>query len=122
MANRSDAAPGAPPGRDVLELLGMILLAVAAIATAWSRFQATRWNGEQARAAGRTNALRIEAARAAGQANAQTGIDVATFIQWLNADRTGDADLAQIYRARFRPEFRPAFDAWVATNPFDDPG
>ena len=52
--------------RDRAELVATILLAVAAVATAWSGYQATRWNGEQAKASGRTNAIRIEAARAQG--------------------------------------------------------
>ena len=57
---------------DRVELLSTILLALAAVATAWSSYQASRWNGEQAKAASRTNAIRIEAARAQGLAEAQT--------------------------------------------------
>jgi hypothetical protein len=29
--------------------------------------------------------------------------------------------LADFYEQRFRPEFQPAFDAWLATRPFQDP-
>ena len=54
-----------------MEIVATILLALAAVATAWSSYQATRWNGEQAKAAGRVNALRIEAARAQGLARAR---------------------------------------------------
>src|SRR5262245_20959118 len=54
--------------RDRLEIVATVLLAVAAVATAWASYQATRWNGEQSKAASRTNALRIEAARAQGLA------------------------------------------------------
>ena len=54
-------------------------MAVAAVATAWSGWQATRWNSEQAKTASRPNAIRIDAARAQGLAEAQTEIDVATF-------------------------------------------
>ena len=56
------------------------LLALATVATAWSGYQASRWNGEQAKAGARANAARIESSRAAGLANAQTQVDVATFI------------------------------------------
>ena len=94
-----------------------VLLVVAAVATSWSSYQATRWNGEQARAAGRTNAIRIDAARAASLAEAQTQVDVATFIAWVDADRGGEPALAAFYENRFRPEFVPAFEAWVATDP-----
>ena len=98
-----------------------MLLVVAALGTSWSSYQATRWNGEQAAAAGRTNGTRIEAARAQGLAQTQTQIDVATFIAWADADRGGDDALAAFYVDRFRDEFRPAFDAWMATEPFTSP-
>ena len=68
-----------------MELVATVLLAVATVATAWSGYQSTRWNGEQAKAGARANALRIESAKAAGLANSQTEIDVATFTQWVNA-------------------------------------
>lgn len=104
-----------------LELAATVLLAVAAVATAWSSYQANRWNGEQAKAASATNAIRIDAARAQGLSQAETEIDVATFIQWVDADRTGDPELAEFYEERFREEFQPAFDAWIATDPFENP-
>ena len=39
------------------------------------------------------------------------------FFQWVNATAVDDEDLATFYVARFRPEFQPAFDAWLATDP-----
>jgi hypothetical protein len=103
------------------ELFATILLALAAVGTAWSSYQATRWNGEQALAASRTNAVRIAANRADTLANDQTQVDVATFIAWTGADRRGERQLADFYVSRFRPEFRTAFDAWIATRPFANP-
>ena len=113
-----DQTPGR--GRDWQEVLVTVLLVVAALGTSWSSYQATRWNGEQAKAASRTNAIRIDAARAQGLAQAQTQVDVATFIAWADADRRGDRKLADFYVERFRAEFKPAFDAWMATNPIQN--
>ena len=104
-------------GRNRVELVATVLLAVATVATAWSGYQSTRWNGEQSKAAARANALRIASAKAAGLANSQTGIDVATFTQWVNAYAQKQDVLADFYFKRFRTEFRPAVDAWVATRP-----
>jgi hypothetical protein len=115
-----DALASSPP-RDLREVFATLLLAVAAVAVAWASYQATRWNGEQAKAASHTNALRIEAARAAALAESQTQIDVATFIGWVDAEGTHDDDLATFYRQRFRPEFTPAFEAWLATQPLANP-
>ncbi len=108
-------------GPNWVELAATLLLALATVATAWSGYQSTRWNGEQAKAAARANALRIESAKAAGLANTQTGIDVATFTQWANAYAREETVLADFYFKRFRPEFRPAVDAWVVTRPLKNP-
>lgn len=104
-----------------LELFAAVLLGVAAVATAWSSFQATRWNGEQSRAASQTNAIRIDAARAQALADADIQVDLAVFIQWVDARAQRDAGLEHFYEARFRDEFRPAFEAWLATDPFREP-
>ena len=116
-----DAEEPAKAGRDWREVLVTVLLVAAALATSWSSYQATRWNGEQAKAASRTSAIRIDAARAQGLAEAQTQVDVATFIAWADADRRGEPELAAFYVDRFRAEFRPAFEAWMATRPFENP-
>ena len=107
--------------RDRVELVATILLAFAAVATAWSGYQATRWNGEQAKASSRTNAIRIDAARAQGLAQAQTQVDVATFIQWVDAYAKKDTTLQDFYVKRFRAEFKPAVTAWLATKPLQNP-
>lgn len=117
----TDAGALAPTRkRDVVELVATVLLAMAAVATAWSGYQANRWSGEQAKASSRTNALRISAARAEDLANADTQVDIATFVQWVDAFATNAPGLQEFYEKRFRPEFKPAFDAWIATNPFAD--
>jgi hypothetical protein len=99
------------------ELVATVLLAMAAVATAWSGYQAARWNGEQTKASSRTNAIRIDAARAQGLAQAQKEVDVATFIQWVDAYAKREASLLAFYERRFREEFKPAFRAWLATKP-----
>jgi hypothetical protein len=114
-------AASAPPQRDWIEVVATVLLALAAVATAWSSYQSTRWNGEQAKGAARVNALRIDAARAQGLAQSQTQVDIETFIQWANAYAHDDQPLEDFYSDRFRAEFRPAFEAWLATKPLTNP-
>jgi len=113
------------PGRsrvdERLDVVATVLLALATVATAWSGYQASRWNGEQAKAAGRTNAIRVEAARAQGLAQAETQIDVATFSSWADAYAHKDTLLADFYFRRFRKEFKPAVQAWIATRPLRNP-
>jgi hypothetical protein len=100
-----------------LELAATVLLAMAAVATAWASYQSARWHGEQARAQSASIAARVESTRAANVVNRQGQIDVALFTQWVDAYARDETELADFYRKRFRVEFRPAFDAWVATRP-----
>jgi hypothetical protein len=108
--------------RDWAEIGATVLLALAAVATAWSSYQATRWNGEQAKTSGSVNKTRIEAARASDLANAQKQVDVATFMQWVDAYARDETELVSFYRERFRDEFKPAFNAWLATKPLQTEG
>ena len=122
MTAPAPASAANPARRDWVEIVATVLLALAAVATAWSSYQANRWNGEASKASGRVNALRINAARAQGLAQGQTQVDIAMFFQWVNATEADDPDLAEFYSTRFRPEFRPVFDAWQATAPLTNPG
>ena len=105
-----------------MEIAATVLLALAAVATAWSGYQASRWNGEQAKAVGRANAARIESARASDSPTRRREVDVATFTQWANAYALGETTLADFYFRRFRAEFEPAVNAWIATRPLKNPG
>jgi hypothetical protein len=106
---------------DRVELCATILLAIAAVATAWCSYQANRWNGEQSKQSGTTNRIRLEAVRAQGLAEAQQEVDVATFTQWMDAYALRRGELADFYFKRFRAEFKPAVVAWLATKPLTNP-
>lgn len=115
------SSPSAEERTERLEIAAAVLLALATVATAWSGYQASRWTGEQAKAFSRANAARIESTRASALANSQTQIDVATFIQWVDAYAQEQTELTDFYLKRFRPEFKPAVDAWIATTPLRNP-
>ena len=104
-----------------VELATAVLLAVAAVATAWASYQSARWHGKQAVAQGTSLAARVESTRASNLANLEAQVDIAIFTQWVNAYAAGNAKLAAFYSDRFRPEFRRAFAAWVATRPRENP-
>lgn len=99
------------------ELAATLLLAMAAVATAWAAYQSARWHSEQAKAQSASIAARVESTRTANVANRQAQIDVALFTQWVDAFARDETELSAFYRKRFRPEFQPAFVAWVATKP-----
>jgi hypothetical protein len=123
---------------DRIELIATIIMALAAIATAWCAFQATKWSGIQAIEFSNANAARVESTRADNLANTQRSVDVNVFTSWLDAV-AGEIDagviepvseagytpqegtLSAFYYERMRDEFRPALDAWLATDPLNDP-
>ena len=104
-----------------LELLATVLLAIAAVATAWSSYQSARWSGVQAIDFSRANAARVESSRASTEAGQINQVDILTFTQWVNAYARKETVLADFYFQRFREEFKPAVDAWVATRPLKNP-
>jgi hypothetical protein len=105
----------------LLEMATAVLLSFAGAATSWSGYQAALWSGIEAASYTQATALRLESTRASTEAG-QLGIaDVSMFIEWLNAYATGNNKLANFYRTHFRPEFVPAFEAWVASKPMKNP-
>jgi hypothetical protein len=45
---------------------------------------------------------------------------VATFTQWVDAYARREGQLADFYFRRFRKEFKPAVNAWLATRPLSN--
>lgn len=72
-----------------LDLLSTVLLALAAVATAWATYQGAHWRSEQGLAGNRSTAARVEANRAAGVANREIQNDALTFTQWVDAYAAG---------------------------------
>ena len=108
-------------GHHRLEHISTILLAIATVATAWSGYQATRWSGVQANSYSASNAARVESAKVLGIANRQIQVDVAVFIQWIDAYAAKDEKLTAFYRSRMSARLAPAVDPWVATEPRTNP-
>lgn len=122
---------------DRIELIATIVMALAAIATAWCAFQATKWSGIMSIEFSSANGARVESTRADSLANAQRSIDVDVFTSWLDAVATEirdgtippvresgyspqDGTLSAFYFDRMRDEFRPALDAWLVTDPLNN--
>jgi hypothetical protein len=97
-----------------IEIIFAVLLLIATLGTAVCVYQATRWNGEQATAYGESAEFRSEAIQASSMANSQELVDVQVFLGWVDAASRGDARQRAFIEERFRPEFRPAFEAWRA--------
>lgn len=102
-----------------IEVVAAILLSLATVLSAWGAYQATRWSGEQANAYAESAAFRAAAGRQGTVASRQIQIDVSTFLSWSQAKAVGDDRLATFLESRFRAEFKPAFQAWLAETTLD---
>jgi hypothetical protein len=103
-----------------IEILEAIILALVALATAWSGFQAAQWNGHQAELYSEANVLNIEASSLTASAGQDQLYNTNTLNAWLNADMQGHKQIAQFYERRFLVEYKIAFDAWIQTDPFNN--
>jgi hypothetical protein len=106
---------------ELIEILEAILLALVAVATAWSGYQTARWDGRQAHEYGLSNKYRALSNKAETRSGQLQLYDSSTFSFWLQATGQGDREAAALFERRFRPEYRPAFAAWLQTNPFHNP-
>jgi len=98
-----------------------LVLAVVAIATAWSGYQAAKWDArsaEQYALNANTMILSQEKITASGQYRLY---DVLSFNGWMFASTRADKRLMDFYERRFRPEYRVAFNDWIKLDPFHNP-
>ncbi len=104
-----------------LSIIEAALLAVVAVLAAWSGYAAAKWATESSLSLARANAARTEANHASLNALNATNFDVTSFDTWFTAYVTGNQQAMAIAARRFTPNFRTAFEAWLATNPATNP-
>ena len=121
-----------------LESIASIVLAIAVVLTAWAAFEAAKWGGEQSVQFSVAGASRTESTRADTRGGQLAQIDVAMYTDFVGAyfedlasgaiepyDGTAFVPTTGTFSGflydRFRDEFRPAMDAWLATDPGSNP-
>ena len=105
----------------VAEIIEVAVLAIVAIATAWSGYQAARWDGQQSLLYGHATADRFKADAASTRGGQELSADAAMFTAYLQARSAGNSKLEMVYIRRFTPDYRAAFLAWLKTDPFTNP-
>ena len=102
---------------EVIEIIEALILALVAVATAWSGYQAAKWAGNRAEQYAEASRVRVTAEGLATVAGQERIYDSDTFNSWLAAKLDGRAQTAEFFERRFRDEYRPAFAAWMKTDP-----
>jgi hypothetical protein len=115
------AAASATSKLAIFEPLALVLLSLATVGTAWCSFQAAVWGGVSQRTMN-LSALSGRRAAAAQLQNSQMAVrDVMLFSEYINARANSNDALSRFYADRFRGEAKTAFEAWMATRPFENP-
>ncbi len=139
-STEADESPDAQPAEptDRLEQVAAIVLALAVVFIAWAAFEAGKWSGEQSIKFSEAGASRTESTRFDTRAGQLAQIDVAMYIDWVTALSSDMRDglipeiSTQPYEPtrgtvsgflflRMRDEFIPALEAWLATDPVNNP-
>ena len=131
--NQSTPAPGMRPqhpdctmpakaaGKHALfEPVALLLLSLATVGTAWCSYQAAAWGGVSQRMTNLSAASSRTAVTYQLQSYQMALLDVLLFSQHINARSISNETLARFYSDRFRGEAKTAFEAWMATRPFEN--
>ncbi len=104
-----------------LSIVEALLLSFVAVLAAYSGYAAAKWGTESSLTLAKASAERTKANRADTEAIVIRTLDSASFNAWFTAFTAGNADAERLAANRMRPGYRPAFDAWLATDPEHNP-
>jgi hypothetical protein len=105
----------------ILQICEGALLALVTITAAWAGYSAARWSTASRVEIARSSTLRNIATRDDLVAISLRNFDASTFNAWFIAYTLNSPQKEAIAVRRFRPAFRVAFNAWIATDPAHNP-
>lgn len=104
-----------------VEFTCAVLLSLATTFSAWCAYQSTLWGGVQTFRLAAANKAGREGS-AANMAALQTRVfDASVGISWMEAKNEGNERQERFLFERFRPEMKRAVEAWLKTDPFNNP-
>ncbi len=104
-----------------VEFLAAVVLSLATVATAWAGYQAALWGGDQTEHMAAANVATVRAAQISNEALQLTSLHANLFVAWVTAISDDKQELADFLYARFPTELKVASDAWIATDPRQNP-
>jgi hypothetical protein len=105
----------------ILQSCEAALLALVTITAAWAGYAAAKWGTASRVDIAQSSTLRNLATRADLEALSTKNFDSSTFNAWFIAFTLNSKQKEAIAIRRFRPAFRVAFNAWMATDPLHNP-
>ena len=105
----------------IIQISEAVLLSIVTITAAWAGYSAARWGTASRVDIAQSSTLRNIATRDDLEANSLRNFDASTFNAWFIAFTLNSPQKEAIAIRRFRPAFKVAFDAWMATDPLHNP-
>ncbi len=116
------AHAGSGDRRDrLLSITEALLLSFVAVLAAYSGYAAAKWSTEASVSLAKASAARTKANRADLEGLQLRTLDSVSFNAWFAAFSAGNASAERLAEKRLRPGYRPAFHAWLATDPAHNP-
>jgi hypothetical protein len=101
----------------LLSVTEALLLSLVAVLAAYSGYAAAKWSTESSVSLARASAARTKANRAQLEGLQIRTLDSVSFNAWFAAFTTGNVNAEHLAEKRLRVGYRPAFYAWLATDP-----
>ena len=105
----------------LISILEAVILSLVAVLAAYSGFAAAKWGTRSSVSLAHASAERTKANRADLEALQIRTLDSVSFNAWFAAYSTGNHTGERLAVKRLRPGYRPAFYAWLATDPAHNP-
>ncbi len=105
----------------LISIAEAVVLSLVAVLAAYSGFAAAKWGTESSVSLAKASALRTKANRADIEAIITRTLDSVSFNAWFSAFTAGNVRAERLAERRLRPGYRPAFDAWLRTDPLHNP-
>ena len=105
----------------IIQISEAVLLSIVTVTAAWAGYSAARWGTASRVDIAQSSTIRNVATRDYLTATSLRNFDSSTFNAWFIAYTLNSPQKEAVAIRRFRPEFKVAFDAWIATDPLHNP-
>src|ERR1700753_262576 len=104
-----------------LSIAEALLLSLVAVLAAYSGYAAAKWGTESSIQLAKASAQRTRANRFDNDAIVTRTLDSVSFNAWFSAFSVGNKKAEALAVKRLRPGYRPALNAWLATDAAHNP-
>ncbi len=104
-----------------IAVLEAVILSLVAVLAAYSGFAAAKWGTASSVSLAKASALRVKADQASTEGVVIRTLDSVSFNAYFSAFSVGNKRAEMLAERRLRPGYRPAFFAWLATDPARNP-